>query len=195
MEGGYRIDVVFTSRLKRAIRSVWILLQELNAVYMPVFKSWRLNERKLRRFGNTLFIPNARVILLVSNGFLVCNAVLLPGMYGALTGLSKQETAEQLGQELVQEWRGSLRSRPPPVTVRHPYWPGRERKYADLSMDQIPMTESLIDCMERTFPLWERRIMVELKKGRNVMVVAHANTLRGLVKTIDSIGDDEIQGR
>jgi 2,3-bisphosphoglycerate-dependent phosphoglycerate mutase len=116
-------------------------------------------------------------------------------MYGALTGLSKHETAEQLGQELVQEWRGSLRSRPPPVNVRHPYWPGRERKYADLSMDQIPLTESLMDCMERTFPLWERRIMTELKKGRNVMVVAHANTLRGLVKTIDSIGDDEIQGQ
>ena len=160
MEGGYRIDVVFTSRLKRAIRSVWILLQELNEVYIPVFKSWRLNER----------------------------------MYGALTGLSKQETAQQLGHELVQEWRGSLRSRPPALTVTHKYWPGRERKYADLSMDEIPMTESLMDCMERTSPLWERRIKKELQNGNNVMCVAHANTLRGLVKTIDNIGDDEIQG-
>ena len=161
MEGGYRVDVVFTSRLKRAIRSVRIILQEMNEVYLPVFKSWRMNER----------------------------------MYGALTGLSKKETAEQLGAELVQEWRGSLRSRPPEVQLTDPYWPGRDRKYADLTMEQIPRTESLLDCMERTFPLWEKKITNELNNGRNVLVVAHANTLRGLVKTIDDIGDDEIQGR
>jgi 2,3-bisphosphoglycerate-dependent phosphoglycerate mutase len=160
MAEGYKIDVVFTSRLKRAIRSVWILLQEMNEVYLPVFKSWRLNER----------------------------------MYGALTGLSKTETAERLGQELVQEWRGSLRSRPPPLDPKDTYWPGRERKYADLTSEQIPLTESLLDCMERTTPLWENKIKVELSRGRNVLVVAHANTLRGLVKTIDNIGDAEIQG-
>lgn len=159
MAGGYKIDVVFTSRLKRAIRSVWILLQELNEVYLPVFKSWRLNER----------------------------------MYGALTGLSKTETAEKLGKELVQEWRGSLRSRPPALKPKDTYWPGRERRYADLTDNEIPLTESLLDCMERTFPLWEKKIKYELGKGRNVMVVAHANTLRGLVKTIDNIGDAEIQ--
>lgn len=160
MAGGYKIDVVFTSRLKRAIRSVWILLQELNEVYLPVFKSWRLNER----------------------------------MYGALTGLSKTETAKRLGQELVQEWRGSLRSRPPPLQPKDTYWPGRERRYADLTSQQIPLTESLLDCMERTTPLWENKIKYELSQGRNVLVVAHANTLRGLVKTIDNIGDAEIQG-
>jgi 2,3-bisphosphoglycerate-dependent phosphoglycerate mutase len=115
-------------------------------------------------------------------------------MYGALTGLSKAETAAQLGHELVQEWRGSLRSRPPPVGPNDQYWPGRDRKYADLSADEIPLTESLLDCMKRTEPLWERKIMYELKMGRNVLVVAHANTLRGLVKTIDEIGDEEIQG-
>jgi bisphosphoglycerate-dependent phosphoglycerate mutase len=103
MEGGYKIDVVFTSRLTRAIRSCWILLQEFNEVYLPVFKSWRLNER----------------------------------MYGALTGLGKTETAETLGQELVQEWRGSLRSRPPALKVGDKYWPGRDRKYADLTKDQV----------------------------------------------------------
>jgi 2,3-bisphosphoglycerate-dependent phosphoglycerate mutase len=161
MEGGYKIDVVFSSRLKRAIRSVWILLQEFNQVYIPVFKSWRLNER----------------------------------MYGALTGLCKTETADLLGQELVQEWRGSLRSRPPALKVNDPYWPGRDRKYADLTIDQIPLTESLYDCMERTIPLWEQKIKYELEQGRTVMVVAHANTLRGLVKTIDNIGDAEIQGK
>jgi 2,3-bisphosphoglycerate-dependent phosphoglycerate mutase len=159
LEGGYDIDVAFTSRLKRAIRSVWIILQELNRVYLPVFKSWRLNERH----------------------------------YGALTGLSKTETAARLGRELVQDWRGSLYSRPPALKRSDAYWPGKDRKYADLSADQIPFTESLLDCMERTSPLWEQKVCYELLNGRNVLIVAHANTLRGLVKRIDNIGDDDIQ--
>ena len=161
MEGGYHYDinVVFTSRLKRAIRSTWILLQEFNEVYLPVFKSWRLNER----------------------------------FYGALTGLNKTATAEQLGEDLVQGWRGSLRSRPPALNEQNQYYPGRDRKYADLTRDELPVTESLLDCMERTKPLWDNKILFELKKGRNVLVVAHANTLRGLVKTIDDIGEDEIR--
>lgn len=159
VEGGYNVDIVFTSRLKRAIRSSWILLRELNEVYLPVFKSWRLNER----------------------------------MYGALTGLSKTETAELLGAELVQEWRGSLLSRPPALTPADRYYPGRDRRHADLSPNQIPLTESLLDCMERTKPVWFDKISYELACGRNVLVVAHANTLRGLVKIIDGIGDDEIQ--
>jgi 2,3-bisphosphoglycerate-dependent phosphoglycerate mutase len=79
--------------------------------------------------------------------------------------------------------------------VTDAYWPGRDRKYADLTIDQIPLTESLYDCMERTIPLWEQKIKYELEQGRTVMVVAHANTLRGLVKTIDNIGDAEIQGK
>mmetsp|Transcript_21216 Transcript_21216/g.44552 ORF Transcript_21216/g.44552 Transcript_21216/m.44552 type:complete len:911 (-) Transcript_21216:2083-4815(-) len=159
LEGGYKVDVAFTSRLTRAIRSTWILLRELNEVYLPVFKSWRLNER----------------------------------MYGALTGLSKTETAERLGAELVQQWRGSLRSRPPPLNPRDTFYPGRDRRHADLSPSQIPLTESLLDCMERTKPVWMDKISYELACGRNVLVVAHANTLRGLVKIIDGIGDDEIQ--
>ena len=159
LEGGYEIDLVFTSRLKRAIRSVWIILQEMNQVYKPVFKSWRLNER----------------------------------FYGALTGLCKFETAQQLGVELVQEWRGSLRTKPPMLTTNDMYWPGRDRRYADLSSDQIPLTESLLDCMERTEPVWEDKIKYELSRGRNVCVVAHANTLRGLVKTIDNVSDEDIQ--
>ena len=93
--------------------------------------------------------------------------------YGALTGLSKIETAETLGSELVQEWRGSLRTPPPPLTKNSPYWPGKDRKYADLTDEQIPLTESLMDCMERTKPVWQDRILYELKEGRNVMVVAH----------------------
>jgi len=159
LEGGYKVDVVFTSRLKRAIRSSWILLRELNEVYLPVFKTWRLNER----------------------------------MYGALTGLSKTETAERLGPKLVQEWRGSLKSRPPPLTPADKYYPGRDRSHADLTPDQIPLTESLLDCMDRTKKIWVDKISYELACGKNVMVVAHANTLRGLVKIIDDIGDEEIQ--
>jgi 2,3-bisphosphoglycerate-dependent phosphoglycerate mutase len=148
------VDVVFTSRLKRAIRSVWILLQELNQVYLPVFKSWRLNER----------------------------------FYGALTGLSKTDTAAEIGADIVQQWRSSLRARPPPIPMADVYWPGRDRKYADLAPNQIPLTESLLDCMQRTKPLWEDKITNELRKGSNVLVLAHANTLRGLVKIIDDIG-------
>jgi len=163
MEAGYHYDIhlVFTSRLKRAIRSTWILLQEFNEVYLPVFKSWRLNERS----------------------------------YGALTGLNKTQTAERLGEDLVQGWRGSLRKRPPPIsqTNNMEYYPGNDRKYADLTPEQVPLTESLLDCMTRTQPVWENKIVYELKKGRNVLVVAHANTLRGLVKTIDNIGEEEIQ--
>lgn len=159
LAGGYDIDVVFTSRLKRAIRSTWIVLGEMNQLYLPVFKSWRLNER----------------------------------MYGALTGLCKKQTAEKLGPDLVQAWRGSLVSRPPPVTVRDEHWPGRDRRYSDLPFEQIPLSESLLDCMARTEPVWEDKIKWELRRGRNVMVVSHANTLRGLVKLIDGIGDEEIQ--
>jgi 2,3-bisphosphoglycerate-dependent phosphoglycerate mutase len=159
LEGGYEIDVVFTSRLKRAIRSSWVVLKEMNQVYLPVFKSWRLNER----------------------------------MYGGLTGLGKSQTAVQLGATKVQEWRGSLHSRPPALQKSDAYWPGRERKYADLSPEQIPLTESLKDCMDRTQPVWENKIMYELRQGKNVLVVAHANTLRGLVKTIDDISDENIK--
>ena len=89
--------------------------------------------------------------------------------------------------------RGSLHARPPALKPSDPYWPGRDRKYFDLSAEQIPLTESLHDCMMRTIPVWENKILNELKLGRNVMVVAHANTLRGLVKTIDNVGDEEIQ--
>jgi 2,3-bisphosphoglycerate-dependent phosphoglycerate mutase len=159
LEGGYEIDVVFTSRLKRAIRSSWVVLKEMNQVYLPVFKSWRLNER----------------------------------MYGGLTGLGKSDMAKVMGADLVQEWRGSLHARPPALTTGDAYWPGKERKYADLSPNQIPLTESLKDCMDRTQPVWENKIMYELRQGKNVLVVAHANTLRGLVKKIDDISDEYIK--
>lgn len=114
-------------------------------------------------------------------------------MYGALTGLSKTDTAEKLGANIVQDWRNSLRSRPPALSTSHPFWPGKDRNYADLSSDQIPKTESLEDCMLRTTPVWEQKVSYEIQNGKTVMVVAHANTLRGLIKTIDGISDDDIR--
>eukprot|EP01041_Mallomonas_annulata_P014106 gene14106-30021_t len=158
LASGYEVDVVYTSRLTRAIRTTWILLKELHQTYRPVFKSWRLNER----------------------------------MYGALEGLSKPETAMKLGEAEVQSWRAGLKAKPPVMKPNHPYWHKNERRYADLNPDEIPDTESLQDTMERTLPLWYSRILPDLQRGRNVMIVAHGNSLRGIVKHVDSIGDEAI---
>jgi 2,3-bisphosphoglycerate-dependent phosphoglycerate mutase len=156
---GYEPDLVYTSRLKRSIRSARIVLQELQSLFLPVQKSWRLNER----------------------------------CYGALTGLSKSDTAETMGASVVQAWRNSLKARPPPMSKDDPYYPGHDRRYADLSAGQIPLTESLLDTMKRTRPLFEYRIKRDLMEGNTVLVVAHGNTLRGLIKVIDDVSDYDIQ--
>eukprot|EP00557_Chaetoceros_sp_GSL56_P007505 CAMPEP_0176496534 /NCGR_PEP_ID=MMETSP0200_2-20121128/11244_1 /TAXON_ID=947934 /ORGANISM="Chaetoceros sp., Strain GSL56" /LENGTH=724 /DNA_ID=CAMNT_0017894491 /DNA_START=1078 /DNA_END=3252 /DNA_ORIENTATION=- len=157
LESGYEPDVIYTSRLKRAIKSAWVIMQEINAPFLPIYKSWRLNERH----------------------------------YGALQGLCKKETAKTFGADVVQAWRRSLKARPPAVKETDANFPGNDRKFADLVPEQIPRSESLLDCMRRTEPLWDF-IKRDLIKGENVMVVAHANTLRGLAKIIDGIGDEEI---
>jgi len=159
LQQGFEPDVVYTSRLKRAIHSSWVILHEINAIYLPVYKSWRLNERN----------------------------------YGSLTGLSKHETAKKVGVDMVQAWRNSIKARPPALKKSDAYYPGRDRRYADLSDDQIPVSESLMDCMERTRPLWEYKISKDLKKGNNVMVVGHGNNLRGLIKLVDGISDEAIE--
>lgn len=159
LERGYIVDTVYTSRLKRAIRSSWIILQEINQIFRPVFKSWRLNER----------------------------------MYGALEGTSKLESAKIMGESTVQDFRIGLTGRPPEMSPNHPQWHGNERKYADLDSKEIPVTESLQDTMERTIPLWETRIKLDLLEGKTVMVVAHANSLRGILKHIDNLSPDEIK--
>lgn len=159
MERGYEIDVTYTSRLKRAIRSSWILITELGQIYRPVYKSWRLNER----------------------------------MYGALEGMSKPGLAEELGEEVVQAFRTGLTTTPPPMTPDHPHWHLHEKKYADVKPEEIPVTESLQDTMERTLPLWESRILPDIRSGRTVMIVAHANSLRGIVKHIDNLNQTAIQ--
>ena len=158
LERGFQIDVTYTSRLKRAIRSVWILSRELNQIYRPVFKSWRLNER----------------------------------MYGALEGLSKPGCALELGEDIVQEYRIGLHARPPPMTPEHPSWHRNRRQYADLNPEDIPVTESLQDTMDRTLPLWNSRILPDLLRGRTVLICAHANSLRGIVKHIDGLTENEI---
>ena len=156
---GYSPDVVFTSRLKRAVRSAWAVLAEMDSQYLPVYKSWRLNERS----------------------------------YGALTGLSKKETAKELGADVVQAWRNSLKARPPPMKKTDMYYPGNDPRYADIDVDDIPLTESLLDCQERARPLWEYKIRKDIENGSNVLVVGHTNNLRGLIKQIDGINDDDIQ--
>jgi len=159
IERGYQIDITYTSRLKRAIRSVWTILKKLDQVFRPVYKSWRLNER----------------------------------CYGAMEGRSKAQLALEIGEDKVQEYRKSLTARPPAMTVDHPHWHRSERKYSDLAPEDIPVTESVADCLARTLPLWENRILPELISGRTVMVVAHANSLRGLVQHIDSLSEADLK--
>ena len=159
LERGFTVDITYTSRLKRAIRSTWTILTELEQVFRPVYKSWRLNER----------------------------------CYGAMEGRSKAQLAIEIGEDKVQEVRKSLTARPPPMTEEHPHWHRNERKYADLNPEDIPVTESVADCLARTLPLWKNRILPELISGKTVMVVAHANSLRGLIKHIDSLSEDDIK--
>jgi 2,3-bisphosphoglycerate-dependent phosphoglycerate mutase len=159
LERGYTVDTVYTSRLKRAIRSTWIILTEINQIFRPVFKSWRLNER----------------------------------MYGALEGYSKVQTALEMGEEHVQAYRVGLEGRPPIMPPDHPHWHGSERKYTDLDPKDIPTTESLQDTMERTIPLWNSRIYPDLRSGKTVMIVAHANSLRGILKHVDNLSKEEIK--
>lgn len=158
LERGYEVDTIYTSRLKRAIKSTWYILREINQLYRPVFKSWRLNER----------------------------------MYGALEGLSKTQTAITMGEEKVQKFRVGLEGKPPPMTKNHPFYHGNERKYADLNINDIPVSESLLDTMLRTIPLWESRILPDLKSGKTVMIVAHANSLRGIIYHIDKLSKQDI---
>lgn len=155
---GFEPDVVYTSRLKRAIVSAWTVLETMDSLFIPVFKTYRLNQR----------------------------------MYGALQGLSKRETAKEFGPEAVQAWRNSLKARPPPLAREDPNHPSHDRRYADLSEDLIPTSESILDCMERVRPLWEYKIRKDIERGKTVLVVAHRDTLRGLAKVIDGISDNDV---
>ena len=154
---GYAFDVAYTSVLKRALRTLWIALDEMDLLWVPVEKSWRLNERH----------------------------------YGALQGLNKAETAAKHGDEQVRIWRRSFDVPPPPMAPGGPYDLAGDRRYAGVT---VPATESLKDTIARVLPYWEARIVPALREGRRVLISAHGNSLRALVKHLSAIPDDEITG-
>ena len=154
---GYTFDVAYTSVLKRAIRTLWIVLDEMDLTWIPVFRSWRLNERH----------------------------------YGALQGLNKSETAKEHGMEQVMKWRRGYDVRPPPLAETDKRHPRFDRRYSDTE-DELPATESLKDTLERVLPYWHGMIAPEINKGKRVLVSAHGNSLRALVKYLDNISDEEI---
>jgi len=158
MEGGYTFDVAFTSVLKRAIRTLWIVLEDMDLMWIPVERSWRLNER----------------------------------MYGDLQGLNKAETAEKVGAEQVHVWRRSYDTPPPELARDDDRHPGMDRRYADLPIDEVPGTECLKDTVERFLPYWIDAIVPAIKAGKRVVIAAHGNSLRALVKYLDNISDEEI---
>jgi len=157
-EGGYTFDVAFTSVLKRAIRTLWTTLDILDAMWIPVTASWRLNERH----------------------------------YGALQGLNKAETAAQHGDAQVKIWRRSYDIPPPPLTPDDERYSGRDPRYAGLRPQDIPLTESLKDTVERFLPYWHETIAPAVTSGQRVIIAAHGNSLRALVKYLDNIPNDEI---
>jgi 2,3-bisphosphoglycerate-dependent phosphoglycerate mutase len=155
---GYVFDLAFTSVLRRAIRTLWITLDEMDLMWIPVQNSWRLNERH----------------------------------YGALQGLNKAETAEKYGDTQVKIWRRSYDIQPPALTKDDPRWPGRDPRYQDLAPQDIPLTECLKDTVARFLPYWHETIAPAVRAGRQVIVAAHGNSLRALVKYLDNISDDDI---
>lgn len=157
---GYTFDVAYTSVLKRAIQTLWIALEEMDLMWIPVFRSWRLNERH----------------------------------YGALQGLNKAETAEKHGEEQVKIWRRSYATPPPALTPDDERHPGRDRRYAGLTADELPLTECLKDTVERFLPHWEAEVAPAVRGGERVLIAAHGNSLRALVKHLDGISDEEIVG-
>ncbi len=160
VQAGLDFDRCFTSVLKRAIKTLWLGLEEMDRMWLPVERHWRLNERH----------------------------------YGALQGLNKAETAEKHGEEQVLSWRRSYDVPPPALTPDDERYPGHDRRYAGLAPDEIPLTECLKDTVERFLPYWHERIAPCVRAGERVLLCAHGNSLRALVKYLDGISDEEIVG-
>jgi 2,3-bisphosphoglycerate-dependent phosphoglycerate mutase len=157
---GYSFDIAYTSVLNRAIKTLWLVLEEMDLMWIPVCHTWRLNERH----------------------------------YGALQGLNKAETAEKHGMDQVQNWRRSYDIRPPALTPDDSRYPGNDTRYTDLKPDEIPLTECLKDTVERFLPYWHETIAPIIKSGRRVLIAAHGNSLRALIKYLDNISDRDIVG-
>jgi 2,3-bisphosphoglycerate-dependent phosphoglycerate mutase len=157
-EEGYTFDVAYTSVLKRAIKTLWIIMDTLDLHWIPVHKSWRLNERH----------------------------------YGALQGLNKSETAQKYGEDQVQIWRRSYDILPPELTAEDERYPGNDIRYSDVPKASLPFAESLKTTVERFLPYWEEKILPQIRQGKRVIISAHGNSLRALVKHLDKISDEEI---
>ena len=155
---GYTFDVAYTSVLKRAIRTLWTVLDEMDLMWIPVYRSWRLNERH----------------------------------YGALQGLNKAETAAKFGEDQVKIWRRSYDIQPPALTADDERFPGHDPRYRELTPAELPLTECLKDTVARFLPLWHETIAPAIRSGRKVLIAAHGNSLRALVKYLDDIPEKDI---
>jgi len=159
-ESGYTFDVAYTSVLKRAVKTLWLALEEMDLMWIPIYNSWRLNERH----------------------------------YGALQGLNKAETAQKFGEEQVLAWRRSYDTPPPALATDDPRHPGGDPRYATLSSAELPRTECLKDTVARFLPYWHETIAPAVRSGRRVVIAAHGNSIRALVKYLDDVSDANIVG-
>ncbi len=157
-DGGYSFDVAHTSLLKRAIRSLWIVLDGMDLMWIPVQRSFKLNERH----------------------------------YGDLQGLNKAETTAKFGEAQVKIWRRSYSTPPPPLSREDPRFPGHDRRYANLKPEELPLTESLKETVARFLPYWHEVVAPQIRAGQRVVIAAHGNSLRALVKYLDDVSEDEI---
>jgi 2,3-bisphosphoglycerate-dependent phosphoglycerate mutase len=157
-ESGHCFDVAYTSVLKRAIRTLWITLDQMDQMWIPVERDWRLNERH----------------------------------YGALQGLNKAETAAKYGEDQVKIWRRSYDIRPPALEEADPRYPGKDPRYHDLTKQQLPLSECLKDTVDRFLPCWHEVIAPAIRSGKQVLIAAHGNSLRALVKYLEDVPDEKI---
>ncbi len=159
-EEGLEFDVAFTSVLKRAIRTLWIVMDEMDRMWVPVIRAWELNERH----------------------------------YGALQGLDKKETVAKHGADQVQIWRRSYATPPPPLASDDPRHPSSDPRYAGVDPARLPATESLKDTLGRVQPYWDENIVPRIREGKTVLIAAHGNSLRALVKMLDGMSEEDIVG-
>ena len=158
MEAGLSLDKAYTSVLKRAIRTLWIIQDQMDTLWMPVTKDWRLNERH----------------------------------YGALTGLNKAETAAQHGEEQVKIWRRSYATPPPLLEENDPRHPKNDPRYKNVDPQRLPRGESLQNTVERVLPLWEKELAPQIRAGQKLLLVAHGNSLRALIQTLEKLSAEQI---